>query len=38
MPEGTDVLDALPIAIAFVDDDALVYVNAAFEQLTGRTA
>src|SRR3954447_21633316 len=38
MPEGTDVLDALPIAVAFVDDDALVYVNAAFEQITGWTA
>jgi len=38
MPEGTDVLDALPSAVAFVDDDALVYVNAAFEQITGWTA
>ncbi len=37
MPEGTDVLDALPIAVGFVDDDALVYVNAAFEEMTGWT-
>ena len=32
------MLDALPIAVGFVDDDALVYVNAAFEDMTGWTA
>jgi diguanylate cyclase (GGDEF)-like protein/PAS domain S-box-containing protein len=32
------VLDALGVAICLADDDEIVYVNAAFEDLTGRTA
>ncbi len=37
-PEGTDVLAALGVAVCIADDDAIVYVNPAFEDLTGWAA
>jgi diguanylate cyclase (GGDEF)-like protein/PAS domain S-box-containing protein len=37
-PEGIDVLDAIGVAICIADDDGIVYVNPAFEEVTGRSA
>jgi diguanylate cyclase (GGDEF)-like protein/PAS domain S-box-containing protein len=37
-PEAAEVLDALGVAICIADEDGIVYVNGAFETLTGRPA